>query len=124
MSATEIVRLTVEAVHDALDGRELTKRALGSALRPHMPTALQPWFDDQTFSEFTAVLTRAASLTGDLCVTPRRGNEATFALTDQWLGHVRPEADPAVQRLELLRRFLRCSHRRRSMTSPPGPASR
>jgi hypothetical protein len=109
LTATEAVQATVAALPEALDGRELTKRELGAALRPLMPASLQDWFDPQRFTEFTAMLTRAASLTGQLCLTPRAGRrEATFALTSQWLGRPLPPVDPAAARAQLLRRYLRC----------------
>lgn len=109
LSATEAVAATVAALPEALDGRELTKRELGAALQPLLPERLRPWFAPQRFTEFTAMVTRAASLTGLLCLTPRAGRtEATFALTAQWLGRPVPEVDPAAARAELLRRYLRC----------------
>ena len=109
LTATEAVQATVAALPEALDGRELTKRELGAALQPLMPASLRDWFDPQRFTEVTAMLTRAASLTGELCLTPRAGRrEATFALTSQWLGRPLPPVDPAAARAELLRRYLRC----------------
>lgn len=52
LPAAEAVALTLAA----LSGRELTKRELGGALQPLMPEPLRPWFEPQTFSEFTAIL--------------------------------------------------------------------
>jgi hypothetical protein len=91
-----------------LDGRVLTKRELGAACQPHLPQALRPWFEPSRFSEFTAVLARAAALTGLFCMVPRSGGQASFARTDQWLGHQPPPTDPDQARAELLRRYLRC----------------
>lgn len=109
LTATEAVEATVAALPEALNRRELTKRELGAALQPLMPESLRAWFDPQRFTEFTAMLTRAASLTGELCLTPRAGRrEATFALTSHWLGRPLPTVDPAAARAELVRRYLRC----------------
>jgi len=105
MTAEELVRLVAGAVHEVLDGRELTKRELGEAIRPLMPAPLRIWFDPDTFSRFTAMLTRAASLFGGFVIAPRHGAELSFVRTDQWLGAA-PDDDPARARIEMARRYL------------------
>ena len=108
MTATELVAVANDAVLEALDGRQLTKRELLSAVAAKMPVALKTWFDEGTISSFVAVLARAAALNGTFLVVPAHEGEATFALTAQWLG-VRPDDSGAaaeVARRELVRRYL------------------
>ncbi len=106
MSATELVSIVNDAVLDVLDGRELTKRELGAALAPALPVALSKWFDADTLSSFTSMLTRAASLNGTFVLAPRHGAEASFVRTDQWLGAY-PTTEPEAARREMTRRYLR-----------------
>lgn len=107
LTAVDVVRRVARATCAVLDRRTLTKRQLGEALAPHMPPALRPWFAADTFSEFTAVLVRAVSATGSICIAPRRGKEASFVRTDQWLPGPVPALGLAAARRELVRRFLR-----------------
>jgi hypothetical protein len=105
-TATEVMELVIDATHDALDGVVLTKRELGTALGHRMPEEFAPWFEPDTFSAFSAILTRAASLTGTVTITPRSRAEASFVRTDQWLGHPIPTQSPSQARAALVRRYL------------------
>lgn len=104
-SAVDTMRLVIDATRDALDGTVLTKRQLGVALGKRLPAEFGPWMEPDTFSSFSAILTRAASLTGEITIAPRTGAEASFLRTDQWLE--RPSRpDPTVARQALVRRYL------------------
>jgi Winged helix DNA-binding domain len=105
-TATEVVQLVIDATHDALDGVVLTKREMGIALGRRMPQEFAPWFEPDAFSAFSAILTRAASLTGTVTIAPRSGAEASFVRTDQWLGHPVPSQSPSDARAALVRRYL------------------
>ncbi|WP_377266807.1 DNA glycosylase AlkZ-like family protein [Peterkaempfera sp. SMS 1(5)a] len=71
-------------------------------------------------------LIRHAALTGVLCHGPRRGDEATYVLLDDWLptgaGDSRREEDTAVA--ELARRYVRAHAPVGWTTSPPGRVCR
>ena len=108
MSATEAVELTAAALRDALDGRVLSKRELGAELAKRLPGKLGPWLEPDAFSRFGATLVRPVALQGLFCFAPRRGNEASFVRTDQWLGESLPEAESSEARAGLVRRYLRC----------------
>jgi Winged helix DNA-binding domain len=105
-TATEVMEMVVDATQDALDGAVLTKRELGTALGRRMPEEFASWFEPGTFSAFSAILTRAASLTGTVTIAPRSGAEASFVRTDQWLGHPVPSQSPSAARAALVRRYL------------------
>lgn len=105
-TATEVMELVIDATHDALDGVVLTKRELGTALGRRMPEGFAPWFEPDTFSAFSAILTRAASLTGTVTITPRTGAEASFVRTDEWLGRSVPNQSRSAARAALVRRYL------------------
>ncbi|MEV4892275.1 winged helix DNA-binding domain-containing protein [Nonomuraea sp. NPDC055795] len=103
-SASATMERVIEATRDALDGRTLTKRELGSALAPRLPAEFAPWMEPDMFSSFSAILTRAASLTGEFAIAPRVGNEASLMRVDQWLAGVPVDKDA---RAGLVRRYLR-----------------
>jgi hypothetical protein len=106
MTVTDLVELAAKEVHEALDGRVLTKRELSVELGRRMPPRLGPWFEPDTF--YAANLVRLVALRGLLCFAPRVGNESSFVRTDQWLGRPMPVTDPRQARAELVRRYLRC----------------
>jgi Winged helix DNA-binding domain len=61
--------------------------------------------EPDTFSSFSAILTHAESLTGEIAIAPRTGAEAAFVRTDQWLQ--RPgRRHPSAARKALVRRYL------------------
>ncbi|MFI6500371.1 winged helix DNA-binding domain-containing protein [Nonomuraea typhae] len=100
-SASATMELVIEATRDALNGRTLTTRELGSALAPRLPAEFAPWMGPDTFSSFSEILTRAASLTGEFAIAPGAGT--AFLRVDQWLPAV-PVDKKA--RLGLVRRYL------------------
>jgi DNA glycosylase AlkZ-like len=105
---TEIVARVAEALLDALDGRELTKRELGVALGERLPD-LVGWFDPNYFTSTSATLVRPVALTGVFCFAPRSGNESSFRRTDQWLTVPPPAFTPVAAdaaAAELARRYL------------------
>ncbi|SDS88845.1 winged helix DNA-binding domain-containing protein [Microlunatus soli] len=114
LRAGDMVATMREAIETELDGKELSKRELGSALAPHFPKQLAALFEPDQFSSFTAVLARPVAVTGLFCFAPRRGNEASFVRTDQWLAAApKPQPkpkklSPKQARIELLNRYLRC----------------
>lgn len=104
LTATETMGLVIEATRDALDGKVLTKRELGVALGKRLPKSFAKWMEPDAFSSFAAILTRAASLTGEFVIAPRVGNEASFLRTDQWLAPAPAGRDA---RADIVRRYLR-----------------
>ena len=92
----------VRAVPEALDGRELTREELASAVArivgsAHLAEKLGGGFGD---------LLKPAAFNGDLCFGPNRGRNVTFARPDQWLGGRldRPAPEDAIE--EVTRRYL------------------
>jgi hypothetical protein len=102
-SASATMELVIAATRDALDGRALTLRELGRALAPRLPADFAPWTAPGLFCSLTAVLARAASLTGEFAIVPGEGGEVAMLRADQWLA--RPAADRSA-RAGLVRRYL------------------
>jgi hypothetical protein len=121
IAASELVRLTRQAVTDILDGTALVKddlgHAAGRAIIDHLPGSLrQAWTSPSTYAQDQFLgesLVRFAlpvlSLQGVLCHGDRQGRSPLLYRTDQWLG-ADPFRDisPARARAELVRRYLRC----------------
>ena len=120
IAATEVVRLTSEALQDSLDGRAMTKDELGIELARWIAPKLTPsqllswglpsWYaPGQSLGEsvvrFALPIT---ALQGLYCHADRRGSKAYLMRTDQWLGGLAPESNREQARAELVRRFLRC----------------
>jgi hypothetical protein len=120
ISATETLQLVSAALLEELDGRLLTKDALGAALArriaPRLPAALRPAWESpsmyapgQSLGESVArFFLPVASLQGVCCHAERRGGQAYYALTGQWLGRPHPEIPIREARAELVRRYLSC----------------
>ena len=112
MDATEAVLAAADAVWEALDGgRALTKRELGPAMTPHMPSVLHPWLTAEKFPGWGARLVNAVALRGTLCLLPGADRESKITRVDAWLGRPLPAIDEQTTRAaraELVRRFLRC----------------
>ncbi len=121
MSATEAVERTAAALCEVLDGRVLAnKQRLDAELAERVAVRLPPqqlaawqspsWYGpNQRLGEAVVSFSlRPVSLRGLVCFAPRRGNEASFVRTDQWLGAPLPAADPEQARAELVRRYLHC----------------
>jgi hypothetical protein len=119
MSAREAVRLTSDAVLEALDGRAMPKSALAPVLAERVYGQLTPgqkavWKSPSSYApglELGEAIVRfclyVVALEGSFCFVTRR-NAAHFVRTDQWLGAPLPEADPQAARAELVRRYLSC----------------
>lgn len=121
MQVEELVRLTAEAVRVVLDGRILANKSkLDQKLAQHILSGLpagqqkiwqgpSPFAANQFLGEaLVSFALRPVALHGVICFAPRRGNEASFVLTEQWLGSPSAALDMRQARRELLRRFLRC----------------
>jgi hypothetical protein len=91
----------VDAVSDALDGRQLTREELaGEVVRRLGDTK----WEALLASGWGAVL-KPAAFQGRLCFGPSDGNRVTFVRPDQWLGRFeRP--DPVESLAGVARRFL------------------
>lgn len=97
-------QLAVDAVGDALDGRELSRDDLHQSLRERLPDELLPWCEGCRSHHARRGLLVVASLSGRLCVSGRAGRQPVFARTDQWATW-KPAA-PATARAQLVRRYL------------------
>lgn len=121
MSVAEIADFTAQAVRQVLDRRILENkqeldRALAAWIAPRLDAErAAAWAGpslyarDQTLGEALVSFTlRLVALRGLICFAPRKGNEAAFVRTDQWLGGDPPQVDVDQARAELVRRYLRC----------------
>lgn len=98
------VALAVDAIADALDGRELSRDDLHAELRARLPAELLPWCAGCRSHHARRGLLVMASLRGRLCVAGRAGRQPRFARTDQWTGwEPPPRAEAGAQ---LVRRYL------------------
>ncbi len=98
------VALAVEAIADALDGRELSRDDLHAELRLRLPADLLPWCDGCRSHHARRGLLVMASLRGRLCLAGRAGRQPRFARTDQWAGWLAPSRTDAGA--ALVRRYL------------------
>jgi hypothetical protein len=114
--ARELVERLAQRAREALDGRTLTKRELGRALRPAVPARLRDALDDGSpgisgdgpVSDLALTVARVLSLHGAFVFAPRApGAEPSLVRTDQWLERPGPAVAPHDARAELVRRFLR-----------------
>lgn len=121
IAASELVRLTRQAVTEILDGTALVKddvgRAAGRAISEHLPRGMhKAWTSPSTYAHGQFLgesLVRFAlpvlSLQGVLCHGDRQGRSPLLYRTDQWLGaDPLQDTSPARARAELVRRYLRC----------------
>lgn len=120
-SASEIVAFTGQAVQAVLNQHIINnKQQLDSDLSreiiQHIPLEQaqawrlpSPYGPNQILGEaLVSFALRPVSLQRLICFAPRRGNEASFVQTDQWLGTPLSEGNPAQAKQELLRRYLHC----------------
>ncbi len=98
------VALAVDAVADALDGRELSRDDLHDELRARLPAELLPWCEGCRSHHARRGLLVMASLRGRLCVAGRAGRQPRFARADQWISWQAPPRTAAGA--ELVRRYL------------------
>lgn len=98
--ASEVPAL-VDAVSDALDGRQLTREELGGEVVRRLGDG--KW-DTLLASGWGAVL-KPVAFQGRLCFGPSDGNRVTFVRPDQWVGPF-DQLDPVESLAEVARRFL------------------
>jgi hypothetical protein len=91
----------VDAVSDALDGRQLTREELGGEVVRRLGDS--KW-ETLLASGWGAVL-KPVAFQGRLCFGPSDGNRVTFVRPDQWLGPFE-HLDPVASLAEVARRFL------------------
>ena len=91
----------VDAVADALDGRQLTREELGGEVVRLLGDT--KW-EALLASGWGAVL-KPAAFQGRLCFGPSDGNRVSFVRPDQWLGSFKG-LDPVESLVEVARRFL------------------
>jgi hypothetical protein len=99
----EAVAVAVEAVSEALDGRELSRDDLHEELRGLLPGSMLPWCEGCGSHHARRGLLVMACLHGRLCIAGRAGRQPLFARTDRWTGWDPPPRDEAAT--ELVRRF-------------------
>jgi hypothetical protein len=95
------VRALVDAVAEALDGRQLTREELGQEVVRLLGDG--KW-ESLLASGWGAVL-KPVAFQGQLCFGPSDGNRVTFVRPDQWLGTF-DRLDPVASLAEVARRFL------------------
>ena len=101
LEAAEVPAL-VDAVAEALDGRQLTREQLG---REVVRLLGDTKFEELLASGWGALL-KPVAFQGLLCFGPGEGNRVTFVRPDQWIGPFdRP--DPLESLREMARRYLR-----------------
>lgn len=121
MSAAEVVERVGAAMRGALDGCMIVSKKqldvqIAQRVEPGLtPQQLAAWRspslygpDQQLGEALVSFALRPLSLQGAICFGPRRGNEASFARVDQWLGTALPQIGADEARAELVRRYLRC----------------
>ncbi|HQR79388.1 MAG TPA: winged helix DNA-binding domain-containing protein [Actinomycetota bacterium] len=120
LTLTQVVALTGAEIRDVLTGRRLAIDELGTELCERIAGHLQKeqrevWQQEGPYAAGqplgAAVVhfcLRILTLQGLVCLTPREGNKAPFALVAEWLGTPIPDTDPQAARAELLRRYLHC----------------
>jgi hypothetical protein len=91
----------IDAVSDALDGRQLIREELGGEVVRRLGDS--KW-ETLLASGWGAVL-KPVAFQGRLCFGPSEGNRVTFVRPDQWLGPFE-RLDPVEALAEVARRFL------------------
>ena len=91
----------VDAVSDALDGRQLTREELAGEVARRLRDS--KW-ETLLASGWGAVL-KPVAFQGQLCFGPSEGNRVTFVRPDQWLGPFE-RLDPVASLADVARRFL------------------
>ncbi len=100
LEAREVPAL-VDAVGEALDGRQLTREELGQEV---VRLLADTKFEALLASGWGAVL-KPAAFQGRLCFGPSDGNRVTFVRPDQWVGPF-DVPDPMESLREVARRYL------------------
>jgi Winged helix DNA-binding domain len=89
----------LEAIGDALDGRELLREELADEVAGRAGE----WTREKIGSGWGYII-GSASTVGKLCHGPPRGNKVTFVRTDQWVGW--KDVDPDDALAEAYRRYV------------------
>jgi hypothetical protein len=97
----EDVEVTVDAIHRALDGRQLLREELAEEV---LRITGREKMRDVVLSGWGS-LPKIAALRGYLCFGPNQGRNVTFVRPEQWLGSWREVGEHEAYR-ELLRRYL------------------
>ena len=100
LAASDVPAL-VDAVSDALDGRQLTREELASEVARRLGDG--KW-EELLASGWGAVL-KPVAFQGRLCFGPSEANRVTFVRPDQWIGPFE-RLDPVESLVEVARRFL------------------
>lgn len=120
LTAEEAVRLTGDALPEALSGRRLTKDALADALASVVASRLIPeqralsaspdgWRSNTHGETVVRFALSILSLQGLLCLVPGKGRSATeIVLTSEWLSSRPPALDQLEAAATVLRRYLHC----------------
>src|SRR6266542_2803159 len=123
----------IAAIGEALDGRCLTRQALGEELA----SRLGAWVLEETFPAFGGAWPRwwtaigEAAVRGVLCFGPNQGNRVTFVRPDQWVsgwhedlaGSAEPTGDGSVLLLPAFDSYVRGAYPR-DQVIPPAAAAR
>jgi hypothetical protein len=99
----EPVAVAVDAISDALDGKELSRDDLHEQLRQRLPGELLPWCEGCQSHHARRGLLVMAALNGRLCISGRAGRQPAFSRTDQRHGWEAPRREAAGA--ELVRRY-------------------
>jgi hypothetical protein len=120
VSALQVIALCGGALHEVLSGRVMTKDELGVALAEKVKYRLAvsqrelwesaSWYvAGQSLGESIARFALPVlALQGLCCHVQRKGRQAYYGLTEEWLGAPAPISIFEQARAELARRFLHC----------------
>lgn len=121
MTMDEVLKRTSSALAEVMDNRVISnKQELDRVVAKEIAARLDidrlaawesaSWYgSNQHLGEaVVSFALRILSLQGLICFAPRRGNEASFVLTEQWLGGLPSEVEQDAARSELVRRYLHC----------------
>lgn len=105
----EALDIIAAAATEALDGRQLTKGELSTAVSERVPKGLLYWCKGCQAHHVPESFFRLAVQKAQVCFVPRNTSKTLlFIRSDQWLGKALPHNDPQKERLEALRRYLGC----------------
>ncbi|MEP6774997.1 MAG: winged helix DNA-binding domain-containing protein [Chloroflexota bacterium] len=96
----EQMRVLLEGIGEALDGKQLTRDELAS----DVSALVGGWAKEKLSSTWGEMLSPAA-FEGLLCFGPSRGSKVTFVRADQWIGTWQ-EVDPDAALTEVASRYL------------------
>ncbi|MBN9389898.1 MAG: AlkZ family DNA glycosylase [Chloroflexi bacterium] len=107
-TAQEALAIIAAAVTEVLDGRQLTKGELSTAVSQGVPKGFLYWCKGCQAYHVPESFFRLAIQKAGIGMVPRRSADTLlFTRLDQWLSEKLPHKDPAKLRQEALRRYLR-----------------